>query len=133
MSMCYSSTSPSFYKHHIPTLFKPVSISTRTIKPIIRTNCTPPSDDDDTNDIHQLLKILPHDLRHNLVMESKRDQLLEVILDLGRLPEARYLGDSGRRYLRDTEVNVSFILLFSVLTFNLLHCRRAEANKHMDN
>ncbi|CAK9134334.1 unnamed protein product [Ilex paraguariensis] len=29
-----------------------------------------------------------------------------VILDLGRLPEARYLGDSGEQYLRDTEVSM---------------------------
>ncbi|MFS7983698.1 putative AAA+ ATPase domain, ATPase, AAA-type, core [Helianthus anomalus] len=104
MSVCYT-TSSSFYKHHIPTYSKPkpISISTRTIKPIIATKCKP---SDDANDIHELLKILPHDLRDNLVVESKRDQLLEVILDLGRLPEARYLGDSGRRYLRDTEVSM---------------------------
>ncbi|KAD2805826.1 hypothetical protein E3N88_39203 [Mikania micrantha] len=104
-SLCCSSC-PSSYKHHIPNYFKPNSISIRTIKSITRTGfakCTP---SDDSNNIHELLKILPHDLRDNLMMESKRDQLLEVILDLGRLPEARYLGDSGRRYLRDTEVSM---------------------------
>ncbi|XP_076907207.1 uncharacterized protein ycf45-like [Bidens hawaiensis] len=99
MSACYPSF---FYKHQIPTYFKPnsISISISTIKSIITTKCTP------SDDINQLLKILPHDLRHNLVMESKKDQLLEVVLDLGRLPEARYLGDSGRKYLRDTEVSM---------------------------
>ncbi|KAK3031461.1 hypothetical protein RJ639_036521, partial [Escallonia herrerae] len=30
----------------------------------------------------------------------------QVILDLGRLPEARYLGDSSRQYLRNKEVSV---------------------------
>ncbi|KAL8217732.1 hypothetical protein R6Q57_021105 [Mikania cordata] len=127
MSVCCSSC-PSSYKHHIQfqfkpsnrlrglglpsarrpnsNYFKPNSISIQTIKSITRTGfakCTP---SDDSNNIHELLKILPHDLRDNLMMESKRDQLLEVILDLGRLPEARYLGDSGRRYLRDTEVSM---------------------------
>ncbi|KVI06695.1 AAA+ ATPase domain-containing protein [Cynara cardunculus var. scolymus] len=99
MSICCSSYS-SFYNHHFPFCYNPnsFSISTlRTIKPIRFAKCTP------SDDIHELLKILPHDLRNNLVMESKRDQLLEVILDLGRLPVACFLGDSGRRYLRDTE------------------------------
>ncbi|KAK2966920.1 hypothetical protein RJ640_013463 [Escallonia rubra] len=70
------------------------------------------------DDIHALLKILPCDLRDNLLYESKEAQLLEVmilcpsnadfqvILDLGRLPEARYLGDSSRQYLRNKEVSV---------------------------
>ncbi|XP_024971128.1 uncharacterized protein ycf45 isoform X1 [Cynara cardunculus var. scolymus] len=102
MSICCSSYS-SFYNHHFPFCYNPnsFSISTlRTIKPIRFAKCTP------SDDIHELLKILPHDLRNNLVMESKRDQLLEVILDLGRLPVACFLGDSGRRYLRDTEISI---------------------------
>ncbi|RVW20144.1 Uncharacterized protein ycf45 [Vitis vinifera] len=31
---------------------------------------------------------------------------VKVILDLGRLPEARYLGDCGGKYLRDTQVSM---------------------------
>lgn len=58
------------------------------------------------DDIHKLLQILPSDLHDNLQNESKEAQLLEVILDLGRLPEAHHLGDSHRKYLRDTEVSV---------------------------
>ncbi|KAI3464237.1 hypothetical protein Pfo_020900 [Paulownia fortunei] len=49
--------------------------------------------------IHSLLQILPHDVRDNLLCDSKLDQLLEVTLDLGRLPQACYFGDSGRRIL----------------------------------
>ncbi|GFQ05780.1 uncharacterized protein ycf45 [Phtheirospermum japonicum] len=60
-------------------------------------------------DIHSLLQILPHDVRENLVSHSKRDQLLEVTLDLGRLPQACYFGDFGRRYLRKTEVSMEEI------------------------
>ncbi|KAK1422188.1 hypothetical protein QVD17_25138 [Tagetes erecta] len=106
MTTCCSSYTP-FYKHHYPTYFKPnhnfistQTIITRSVNGTRFAKCT------SSDDIHELLKILPHDLRDNLVMESKRDQLLEVILDLGRLPEARYLGVSGRRYLRDTEVSM---------------------------
>ncbi|ESR55086.1 AAA domain-containing protein [Citrus sinensis] len=51
-------------------------------------------------------QILPSDLRDRLQNDSKRGQLLEVILDLGRLPEARYLGEFGGKYLRSTEVSV---------------------------
>ncbi|XP_057470168.1 uncharacterized protein ycf45 isoform X7 [Actinidia eriantha] len=58
---------------------------------------------EEDDDIHALLQILPHDLRDNLLYNSNKDELLEVILDLGRLPQARYLGESGRHYLRDAE------------------------------
>ena len=34
----------------------------------------------------------------------QRSSLLEVILDLGRRPEARFLGMAGGEYLRDAEV-----------------------------
>uniref|UniRef100_A0A453K5Y6 Uncharacterized protein n=2 Tax=Aegilops tauschii subsp. strangulata TaxID=200361 RepID=A0A453K5Y6_AEGTS len=50
-------------------------------------------------------EILPRDLRDNLQNEPRRDQLLEVILDLGRRPEARFLGNSGGQYLRDNEIS----------------------------
>ncbi|KAL9684385.1 hypothetical protein QQ045_021821 [Rhodiola kirilowii] len=56
-------------------------------------------------DIDSLLKILPRDLHQGLMMESKKAQLLEVVLDLGRLPEARYLGECGGKYLRSTAVS----------------------------
>ncbi|XP_057470161.1 uncharacterized protein ycf45 isoform X2 [Actinidia eriantha] len=61
---------------------------------------------EEDDDIHALLQILPHDLRDNLLYNSNKDELLEVILDLGRLPQARYLGESGRHYLRDAEVSM---------------------------
>ncbi|KAK6937908.1 Stage III sporulation protein AA, AAA+ ATPase domain [Dillenia turbinata] len=58
------------------------------------------------DDIQAFLQILPCDLRDNLLNEPKRPQLLEVVLDLGRLPQARYLGESGGEYLRNTEVSI---------------------------
>ncbi|CAK7340069.1 unnamed protein product [Dovyalis caffra] len=58
------------------------------------------------DDLHAFLQILPFDLREVLQDDPKRDQLLEVILDLGRLPEARYLGEYGGKYLRSTEISL---------------------------
>lgn len=57
------------------------------------------------DDINALLQILPCDLRETLLCDSRQDQLLEVILDLGRLPQAQYLGDFSRQDLRSTEVS----------------------------
>ncbi|XP_054785963.1 uncharacterized protein ycf45-like [Prosopis cineraria] len=58
------------------------------------------------DDLQALLQVLPSDLHDNLLNEVKRDELLEVILDLGRFPEARYLGQDGGKYIRKTEVTV---------------------------
>ncbi|MFH7027746.1 MAG: R3H domain-containing nucleic acid-binding protein [Heteroscytonema crispum UTEX LB 1556] len=43
-----------------------------------------------TDDLQKLLKILPQDLRQVLENHPKRDSLVEVVLDLGRRPEARF-------------------------------------------
>jgi len=47
-----------------------------------------------TDDLDRLLALLPADVRDALQPEECRDQLLEVVLDLGRAPEARYPGRS---------------------------------------
>jgi stage III sporulation protein SpoIIIAA len=43
-----------------------------------------------TDDLQKLLDILPQDLRQVLEEHPKRDSLVEVVLDLGRRPEARF-------------------------------------------
>ena len=43
-----------------------------------------------TDDLDRLLGLLPESVRDQLQSEERRDQLLEVVLDLGRRPEARY-------------------------------------------
>ncbi|XP_012072640.1 uncharacterized protein ycf45 isoform X2 [Jatropha curcas] len=58
------------------------------------------------DDLRAFLDILPSDLRDILAKDPKRDKLLEVILDLGRLPKARYLGEFGEQYLRSTKVSI---------------------------
>lgn len=52
-----------------------------------------------TDDLSQLLAILPETIQQSLINHPQKDQLIEVVMDLGRLPEARlpheaiYLGD----------------------------------------
>ncbi|MBD2256520.1 R3H domain-containing nucleic acid-binding protein [Pseudanabaena sp. FACHB-2040] len=55
-----------------------------------------------TSDLQKLLDILPQDLQQALVHHPKRDTLIEVVLDLGRFPEARFPG--GAEYLSETAV-----------------------------
>ena len=50
------------------------------------------------------LQLLPADIRDPLVNHPKRASLLEVVLDLGRRPEARFLGERGGEHLREAEV-----------------------------
>ena len=45
-----------------------------------------------TDDLDRLLEVLPASVREALQAPASREQLLEVVLDLGRLPEARYPG-----------------------------------------
>lgn len=53
-----------------------------------------------TDDLDKLLEILPAQIRSYIEQHPKRDSLIEVVMDLGRLPEARfpdevsYLGDA---------------------------------------
>ena len=45
-----------------------------------------------TDDLDRLLEVLPEAVRSALGSAEAREQLLEVVLDLGRIPEARYPG-----------------------------------------
>ena len=45
-----------------------------------------------TDDLDRLLEVLPQPVRAALEPPEAREQLLEVVLDLGRVPEARYPG-----------------------------------------
>ncbi len=55
-----------------------------------------------TDNLGELLEVLPLRIRTRLVMEPSLEDLLEIVMDLGRLPEARF---SGRTLtLSDMEV-----------------------------
>jgi stage III sporulation protein SpoIIIAA len=55
-----------------------------------------------TDDLDLLLAILPDRIRTALQRENRPADLLEVVMDLGRLPEARFT--DGEVYLSDNEV-----------------------------
>ncbi len=52
-----------------------------------------------TDDLNKLLEMLPKDLRDKLNAHPDKDSLVEVVMDLGRLPEARFPGKA--EYLSD--------------------------------
>lgn len=53
------------------------------------------------DDLDLLLEALPADIRDQLVDHPHRANLLEVVLDLGRRPEARFQGMLGGEFLRE--------------------------------
>ncbi|KAL6785149.1 hypothetical protein ACKKBG_A02640 [Auxenochlorella protothecoides x Auxenochlorella symbiontica] len=57
------------------------------------------------DDLEELLKVLPPDLRGGLCQHPHRASLLEVVLDLGRRPEARFLNQAGGEVLRERPVD----------------------------
>jgi hypothetical protein len=57
-----------------------------------------------TDDLDSLLNILPERIRTELQRDNRLAELIEVILDLGRLPEARF--SAGEAYLSETEITV---------------------------
>lgn len=57
--------------------------------------------------VPQLKQVLPEDIREPLVQHPQRASLLEVVLDLGRRPEARFLGAAAGQFLREGEVRAA--------------------------
>lgn len=57
-----------------------------------------------TDDLDLLLAILPPRIRLALEQANRASELIEVIMDLGRLPEARF--SQGEMYLSETEVTI---------------------------
>jgi stage III sporulation protein SpoIIIAA len=55
-----------------------------------------------TDNLEQLLQVLPPDIREAVRSELRDEELLEIVLDLGRPPEARFL--SGTVYLMERSV-----------------------------
>src|SRR6266540_5619482 len=55
-----------------------------------------------TDDLDALLDVLPLDIRHAVEKANDSDNLLEIILDLGRIPTSRFVDREIN--IRDTEV-----------------------------
>src|ERR671929_2341921 len=56
-----------------------------------------------TSNIELLLDALPPHIRQPLETDPRRDDLVEIVMDLGRLPEARFRGEE--RFLSEMEVS----------------------------
>ena len=54
-----------------------------------------------TDDLDLLLNVLPPHVQMHLRQINRNDELLEVILDLGRVPEARFVGNAVALNSRD--------------------------------
>ncbi|MEZ4520002.1 MAG: AAA family ATPase, partial [Chloroflexota bacterium] len=54
-------------------------------------------------DLRTLLSVLPYSIRERVEENGNEDELLEIVLDLGRVPTARYV--SGEVTLRESEVS----------------------------
>ncbi|MFN5839044.1 MAG: single-stranded DNA-binding protein, partial [Pseudanabaena sp.] len=52
-----------------------------------------------TDNLEQLLDILPPRIKNSLELCGGLEQLVEIVMDLGRLPEARYFDST--KYLTD--------------------------------
>ncbi|MBL8093404.1 MAG: AAA family ATPase [Anaerolineales bacterium] len=55
-----------------------------------------------TDDLHALLDVIPPEIGVKLTAANRTDELLEIILDLGRVPTARYI--DGEVVLADHEI-----------------------------
>jgi stage III sporulation protein SpoIIIAA len=58
-----------------------------------------------TDDLDQLLEILPDAIRQQLEQHPQRDRLIEVVMDLGRLPEARFPDQA--EYLSEIPITIA--------------------------
>ena len=64
------------------------------------------------DDLDSFIGIMPPDIRTVLEQEGVKDELIEVVMDLGRLPEA-WLTQGRRRVLREEAVTSEELLQVS--------------------
>ncbi|MGF1538109.1 MAG: R3H domain-containing nucleic acid-binding protein [Elainellaceae cyanobacterium] len=60
------------------------------------------------DDLDQLIEVLPQSIREAIEQHEQRDRLIEVVLDLGRLPEARFADRT--EYLSQTPISTADLL-----------------------
>ncbi|HBL60074.1 MAG TPA: single-stranded DNA-binding protein [Cyanobacteria bacterium UBA8803] len=56
------------------------------------------------DDLQKLLDILPEEIRLSIEQHPQRDSLIEVVMDIGRLPEVRF--PQGAEYLSQTPITI---------------------------
>ncbi len=79
-----------------PSLLSPTSVP-------LMPNQTFPQRTQITDDLSKLLDILPSAIREKIEAHPQHDKLIEVVMDLGRLPEARF--PDGAVYLGETPIS----------------------------
>jgi stage III sporulation protein SpoIIIAA len=84
--------------HNVPVDFSPTDPEGAAVA----ASAQGPSPDVPIDDLEQLLSILPPSIRSPLLSHAQRQSLIEVVLDLGRLPEARFY--DSVEYLSETPV-----------------------------
>jgi len=63
-----------------------------------------------TDDLDKLLEVLPSAVQEALATSTNQDELIEVVLDLGRLPEARYPDKAitlGTKYVSNNDLKIT--------------------------
>ncbi|MEL6260348.1 MAG: R3H domain-containing nucleic acid-binding protein [Cyanobacteria bacterium J06626_6] len=89
-----STGSPPAQPHNLSRNLSPPGPTSQSIRP---------NSPEVTDDLPQLLAVLPDYIRLQLESHPRRDQLIEVILDLGRQPEARFA--DAVEYLSETPIS----------------------------
>ncbi|HIK32462.1 MAG TPA: AAA family ATPase [Oscillatoriales cyanobacterium M59_W2019_021] len=84
-----------------PSVPEPVA-SQRTITPNPGETANSPPKNVHPDDLNRLLDILPDDLQRQVQQHSQRESTIEIVMDLGRLPEARFPGTA--EYLSDRPI-----------------------------
>jgi len=79
------------------------------------------------HDLEKLIKNLPFFLQKSLVKHLHKDQLIEIVLDLGKRPEARFL--HGPEYLSQKRISWQDIDLITKRIGNFSDENRAGINK----
>lgn len=79
------------------------SVPAPASNPVPALSAVPPAEASPRDDLEQLLAILPDGVRSLIDQHPQRRKLVEVVLDLGRRPEARF--PQGAEYLSETVVS----------------------------
>eukprot|EP00976_Prorocentrum_cordatum_P014758 295383-Prorocentrum_minimum.AAC.5 len=58
-----------------------------------------------------IFQVFPEDIRAIIATHPERGSLLEVVLDLGRRPEARFQGATKVEFLRDAEITAEELVV----------------------
>ena len=79
------------------------------------------------NDLKKLLNLLPEKISENIYTHCKLQDLLEVVIDIGRYPEARYITETV--YINNEKININDITYITNQIENFSDDNRAGIEK----